>query len=320
MYSAMIATAPENALEIALPIERVIVPAPVITDAMGLAIVLATTPTPPYSPALVVDVSFVTDDEPLTADVSVVAAERKRDAVSLADKNAIDKAMNKGHLEVYTGISDSMSAGAKESQFIASYMFTFAKGIPVYERTGEPQCSLLANEVVRCLVQITGKIIYNGKPDRDFRVETGADEGLNRPVYEEGDDVSVSFYSTKDAYVHLIYVDEERNAVLLFPNYLAKAKKVKAGEAFTFPPKDIDAFKITATLPENAASTSELFHVILTKNEPLFGPEIEKAAKKGKLAVPLGNMENLSKKIASLDRDEWTMQVFSYEIRKKPEK
>ena len=81
MYSAMIATALEKALEIALPIERVIDPAPEIADAIGLLVALTTVPTPPYSPALVVDVSFVTNDEPLTADVSVVATERKSDTV-----------------------------------------------------------------------------------------------------------------------------------------------------------------------------------------------------------------------------------------------
>jgi hypothetical protein len=73
----MIATAPENALEIALPTERVIDPAPVIADTRGLVIALATVPTPPYSPVLVVDVSFVIEDEPLTTDSSVVAMARR---------------------------------------------------------------------------------------------------------------------------------------------------------------------------------------------------------------------------------------------------
>lgn len=114
--------------------------------------------------------------------------------------------------------------------------------------------------------------------------------------------------------MHLLYVDEEQKVYLLFPNQYTKSNFVKAGELFEFPGKA--NVKLVCFLPEGRREALEFLHIIATKNAPLFLPEEARGTVQGGYTVfSLGELSNVIRKLAKLDRDQWTMLVLPYTIR-----
>lgn len=237
-----------------------------------------------------------------------------------AEEDALRKVLSRSRADVYYGYQDAMAQGKAAHQFIASSMYLFSSGVADYRREGSPEFEKLPEGAVKCRLRLKGKVVFKGKPDPSFEVKLDKDGGLNRPVYFDGDEVKLSFSVTRDAFVHIVALDEKNNAVLLYPNnYIRKHERQKAGLVFAFPGDD-SALSVKALLPEGRQETFEILHVIVTKDKPLFSVADAKENSLGAYKqLSLGDMSALSKRLASLDRSQWTMRVFPYEIRKKAE-
>lgn len=236
------------------------------------------------------------------------SSERVRDAQDRAEQNALSKALSRAGVDVFYGYHDMMAQGTKESQFVASAMNIFSAGVASYDKAGKPVCSTDEDGVTKCTVRIKGKITFRGSQDAGF---AAAEEGLGA-YYCDGDKLSLAVSSTRDAYVQILFIDESRNALLLFPAEGDTPLKLKAGEKFLFPG---EGRVLAAALPEGQEESAEMLQIILTKNKPLFIPAEAKATKSaGYTFLSLGDFMAASKRLAGLERSDWTMRLLPYGI------
>lgn len=245
--------------------------------------------------------------------------ERAIDAEKRAEEEAIRKAMRKAGVDVFYGFQDVLAQYDKTPyQFVSRYLYNWSSAVVEYEKIGNSVFETLTNGETKCTVKLKGKIYMKGSPDPGYEIRLdlkGEQLGLNQPVYYAGDEVKVSFWSTKDSYVHLLSVDENQNVSLIYPNKYIEPKIIKSGEIFKFPPSH-SGITLKAVLPANRKETLELLHVILTKTEPIFTLAETKETQLGDYKqLSLGNLLSVSKRLAKLDRSEWTMLVLPYVIK-----
>ena len=234
-----------------------------------------------------------------------------------AEENALSKALNKAGVDVFYGYHDLMAQGGASGQFIASTLNVFSGGLADFERTGKPQYENTSDGGVTCRIKIKGKVTLKGKPDPSFEAKLLKDDGMNRPVYLDGESVKLGFSASKDCYVHIISVDENKNAALLYPNSSAVLSKYKAGSRFVFPDKESN-LNMQAVLPSDRAEVVELVQIVLTKNKPLFAEAEIAGTKAGEYKqLAIGDISALYKRLSLLDRSDWTILNMPYEIRKK---
>jgi|GEM_PF-2895357 len=234
--------------------------------------------------------------------------ERVIDAQTRAEQNALSKALSKAGVDVFYGYHDMMSQGTKESQFVASAMNIFSAGVASYDKVGKPVCSTDDDGVSKCGVKIRGKITFRGSRDAGFEAE---EDGMGA-YYCDGEKLSFTVTSTRDAYVQILCIDESRNTVLLFPAEGDKPLMLKAGEKFSFPG---EGKVLVAALPDGQEEAAEMLQIILTKNKPLFTTaEAKETRTAGYTLLSLGDFMSASKRLAGLERSDWTMKLLPYGI------
>jgi len=246
--------------------------------------------------------------------------ERKIDAQLRAEQDALASAMRQsGYTEGFVGISDFMGESDKgRTQSIQQYLLTFMKGAAVWDLAGEPQFSETADGGTQCRAHIKGEIALNGKPDPSFEILPAAGSGkigMSQLVYEAGQNVSVTLRVSTDSYVYIICVDEKQNAYMVFPNATSKDNLVKSGANFDFPPVN-GGYLLKAVLPEGEVSSMEALHLIAVKKPIWQVPTAKLNTANGYESLSAGTLSDIMKKLAALDRSEWTMAVIPYEIRR----
>jgi hypothetical protein len=247
--------------------------------------------------------------------------ERNIDAQKRAENEALQKASARTGINVYSGMTDVLSqSGERRRQFVSQYLYTWANALISYAIKGAPVFEPLPDGGTRCAVTIKGKIVTNGAPDPSFEIRTdvhGAVKGLSQPVYYEGDEIRLGFTVTKDAFIHVLYSDEDGNVSLLYPNRInGDDNMLKAGETFEIPSGRF-AFTLKAVLPGNRDESAELLHIITTKDQPLFSPQDAAESSDGQFTrLSLGDLSRITGRLAREDRSQWTMMVIPYSIRK----
>jgi hypothetical protein len=234
--------------------------------------------------------------------------ERPVDAQERAEQDALYKALTKSGVDVFYGYHDAMNSGKDNSQFVTSVMNIFASGMAQYEREGDPVCAPGADESVTCTVKLKGKVVFKGEADPKFDMDIDS----AKPSYCEGEKVSLSLKTTRDAYPTIISVDEDKESVLLYPNEQDKPQELKAGDAFVFPKP---GFELVAILPEGKTESQELLQVIMTKKEPLFDVSDTKAKMvAGHRLLSMGDFMKTAKILSKMSREKWTMKLLPYRV------
>ena len=137
--------------------------------------------------------------------------------------------------------------------------------------------------------------------------------GLDKTIYHPGEKVKLSLRVTKDSYINVLNIDEDGNVYLLYPNKFITSNLIKSGEVFEFPGDTKIDLKVV--LPEGRKETMELIHIIATKNAPLFRPEETVEMGGNEYFFNIGKSNDVIRRLAKLNRDEWTMMVIPYCIR-----
>ena len=234
--------------------------------------------------------------------------ERPVDAQSRAEENALYKALTKAGVDIFYGYHDVMGSGDKANQFVSSVMSVFSSGISQYARVGEPVCVMNSDGSTGCKLTLKGNVVFNGEPDPKFDI---AVDGV-KPTYCEGDKVSFSLQTKRDAYPTIIAVDEEKESLLFYPSSPDKQPELKAGEIFIFPKPGFD---LVATLAEGKAESQELLEIIMTKNEPLFDAADAKAKIiAGHAVLSMGDFMQTAKQLSKMDREKWSLKLLPYRV------
>lgn len=246
--------------------------------------------------------------------------ERTVDAENRAEEDALNKALKKSGIDTYYGFTDLLAQyGEENHQFVAHYLYQWSNNLTEYEKIGGSKFSSTESGGTKCTLTIKGKLYKKGNPDPSFEIKTDLKDnylGLDKPVYFSGDEINISFWLTKDAYITILNLDEEQNVYLVYPNKFSETNEMKAGGLINVPGQLGIALK--ATLPKNKPSTTELLHIIATKNQPLFTEkEVGETEKDGQIYFSLGEMKKVTQRLAKLNRSDWAMLVLPYEIREK---
>ena len=240
--------------------------------------------------------------------------ERLIDAEKRAEEDALSKAIKQAGVNVYSGFQNVLQYSDRTiNQFVAKYTNVWAAALVSYERTDKTQW-VQTGEVNRCIVKIKGKIYFKGEPDPNFYIKVDN----FHPVYYEGDKVNLKITVSKDAYVTILSCDEDGNVSVLFPNIYSKNNFIKSTEELLIPQNV--GFELVTYLPQGRTESVELLHIIATKMQPFITPEeVSKKEKidKGMVIYPLGNLKELSVKLAKFNRHDWTQEVLVYKIVKK---
>lgn len=249
-----------------------------------------------------------------------------------AEKKAVEDALQKAMAQRVTITSqydDSVvKAGKSSKQFISSYLNSFSGGVVSHKQVGEPVITPMPGRTMKYEVRIQGTITFNGDPDPSFEVRFDPKDdksgrlGLNHPEFYEGDEVQLSFWSTKEAFIQLIDLDDSNNASLVYPNkHIPVPRKLKPGEVFVYPGDKAESpdLKLIAALPPGKDEAIEYLHILLTKGAPLFSTAEAKEADLGPYKMlNLGNRSVLQKRLAKLKRSQWTQMVIPFRIQKRP--
>ena len=73
-------------------------------------------------------------------------------------------------------------------------------------------------------------ILYSSKPDPTFNVKIDGVKG----VYEEGEDLTFSIYSTKECFLHIFSISDGYTC-MLYPNSIESQKRIEANKEILFP-------------------------------------------------------------------------------------
>ncbi len=104
-----------------------------------------------------------------------------------------------------------------------------------------------------------------GKPDPFFNVHLS----LNKPAFENGDELIMKVKSSKDAYLNILNFAADGSVIILFPNAFRRDNKIEAGREYVIPAesdRNVIKFQVS-TLPGHRKDT-EYIKVICTR-EPI---------------------------------------------------
>jgi len=250
--------------------------------------------------------------------------QRPIDAQKRAEENALEKALTNSGVNIFYGFQDVMSQHGKKSfEFLSSCLYLWSSAITIYEYVGDPIFENLPYGGIKCTLKLKGTFRFKGEKDHGYEIRTDLKDnklGLNQPSFYNGDEVKVSFWVTKDSYVHLIVIDEHEKATLLYPNKYIKPGRIRAGEIFKFPDKKKGTrnLSLKAFLPTGKEETVELLHIIITKDEPLFTVTDTQEVQAGRYKqFSLGELSVVFQRLAKLDQSQWSMLVLSYGIKRR---
>lgn len=263
---------------------------------------------------------YVTINFKETSVIIATKNEQNTDVEKRGEKKILNKVLKNPEINDYYGFTNILARyeNTVYYKFMSQYAQIWGRGVVSYTRIGEPKYKDLADEQRKCTIKIKGKIQFKGNPNPEYRIKN---LGMSQVTYSEGDKIKIRFTVTKHSYVHILGVDENQNIYLLYPNKHTKSNVLKRGTILTFPQpvgNKTEEFELKASLPKGKSETVKMLHIIATKNQPLFTAKKSKKVKlKGYQMVSGSELRDVSKKLAELDRLDWTMSPLPYKIIKK---
>ncbi|MBI5210713.1 MAG: DUF4384 domain-containing protein [Elusimicrobia bacterium] len=263
-------------------------------------------------------------------------------ALQNAKKMAYDRALeDSGNVNIASVLVDKrgITTAGKSHEFISNYIFSFAAAQGACKMK-DYKIEEASEGATKYSFRFEGTLSFKGRPDPAFEIRFDAKEGgplgLNQPSFFEGDRVRLRFWVTKESHIHLLVIDAEENVYLLYPNKRDETPgKLKAGEVFSFPPKDKPECPddqqtvflggcvppVKAALPRGVDETIEYLHIIATKDDQLFtvAESSETSVGEGYELFSLKDKRILQKRLAQSDRARWTQRIIPYQIQKRQE-
>ena len=240
---------------------------------------------------------------------SALPNEAPKLAQDRVEKDALSRAIRKTGVNVSAGMFDFSSENAvSSSQMVSSYSNVWSEAVSQYDVVGEPDCRIVKGGTY-CRVSIKGKVSRKGDPDPDFKILKAS---LNQPAFYDGDDLELTLKVSRDCYITLLNVDSDGNITMVFPNGYSSNSFVKAGQTVNIP-GDYN-FNLNPSLPKGSMETTEILHIIATKNGP-FIPGGTYSSDNPFAAYPAGRLADMAARLAEFRRDEWTSAVLPYSIR-----
>ncbi|MBI4401096.1 MAG: DUF4384 domain-containing protein [Nitrospirae bacterium] len=142
---------------------------------------------------------------------------------------------------------------------------------------------------------------------------------LNKQVFQEGEEARITVQASQPVYLHLLSLAQDGTVTVLLPNRVAPRNRILGGQEFVFPNESLRemGIRMQVALPKGADRSVERIKVIATREK------IELVKKGGTLddvfhtyTSTEGGLQDVLKKLAGLEKKDWSETTLSYEVRK----
>lgn len=242
-----------------------------------------------------------------------LSSETQEAAVARAREDALAKAMM-GAADVFYGFTDvTIESDRDHRESAAKFLFTSNRGVLTELSSGAPDCEV-KDRVTTCRLRVRGAISFRGNIDPSYLImdqHSGKALGLDRRQYYDGEPVSLTVAATKESYLYLFSWDENDDLYLVYPDRPGRDNRIAAETAVTLPAAG-SGVNFRAVLPSGKTQSAERMLIIASQKEVIM-PEAP-PAKDTVAAHKVGTLTDIMKRLAQLDRKDWTLQVISYDI------
>ena len=159
-----------------------------------------------------------------------------------------------------------------------------------------------------------------GEPDTTATSSVQILVTLNKQVFREGEEATVTVRASEPVYLHLFSVAEDGSVTVLLPNPMAPRNHLLAGQEFTFPTESQRelGLRLQVALPKGATRAIESIKVIATREkmdlahkEQALNDVFRRYTGRGE-----GQFQHALKQVTGLESPDWTEATLAYEISK----
>ena len=232
---------------------------------------------------------------------------------------AIEEAMHKA-VEQVVGINISL-----ETLLVNLRLSSSIVGVIPYGRVVDKEIIEESVEPILKKGQAVPSLRYRVRMKAGVAEETtGADPhfrlnaSLNRPSFNDGDEMLITIKPTKDCYVSVFIILENEKVIRLIPSRLKEDNFLKANQTFSFPDKDdkTKGIKLRVHMPEKKDVVTETIYMLALK-QPLKSNTA--GFREGIYGIYKGEtafMKDLIKEIVTIPPGKRAEKLMQYQIRK----
>ena len=141
---------------------------------------------------------------------------------------------------------------------------------------------------------------------------------LNKTVFQDGEEALIRIRSSQPAYLHVFSVTQDGGVTLLLPNKFVERNQILPDQEVVFPSETLRAMgvRLRVSLPKGEKLAREYIKVIATKQAVrLVGGNIPDGVFKTYTGVENGMIQDVIKRLAQLEDEEWNETTLPYEVR-----
>jgi hypothetical protein len=159
-----------------------------------------------------------------------------------------------------------------------------------------------------------GVVRDSGGTDPSFFLNAG----INRSVFKDGDALEVHIQSSKNCYLSIYNILEDKKITRLFPNYLSGENYLPADKIYVFPgsKRHDKGIKLRVHLPENKKSVTESIYILAVSQRQNLSSVRAQEAVFGVFDGQTAFMRDLIHEVANIPLDRRAEAFMQYRIQK----
>ncbi|MBI3583987.1 MAG: DUF4384 domain-containing protein [Nitrospinae bacterium] len=163
-------------------------------------------------------------------------------------------------IESKTGVRVHGGTLVKDYQLLADMVQTLSQGYIIEEKVikWEQGVEGLSIPLTTYKVQLSACVAGVGEKDPYFKV----DAKLNKPVFIEGEEATITVKTSRDAYLHIFNLTADDRISPIAPSVTLPIIPIKANKEFKFPP---EGFGLLMSVIKDKKRSSECFIIVATK-------------------------------------------------------
>ena len=141
---------------------------------------------------------------------------------------------------------------------------------------------------------------------------------LNKTVFQDNEEALIKIRSTQPAYLHVFSVTQDGSVTLLLPNRFVERNQITPEQEVVFPNETLRTLgvRLRVSLPKGGKQAREYIKVIATRKAVhLVGDDASGAVFKTYTGVENGMIQDVIKRLAQLDDEDWNETTLPYEVR-----
>ena len=158
---------------------------------------------------------------------------------------------------------------------------------------------------------------------RPVRVERRGDfdvrASLNKDVFQEGEEALIKIRATQPAHLYMFSVTQDGSVTVLMPNHYVRRNLVSPDQDIIFPNETLRSLgiKLRVMLGPGVKKATEYIKVIATRKPIEFFTEVGQDGVFHTFSgAEQGMIQDVVKRLALLDDQDWTETTLPYEVRK----